>query len=220
MSGNNSEKSMKGKSKSRTIIFGEQVGAVRSVSISPDGRWALSSGGWGVLRMWELSTGRCVRTFSWLNPPDMLLVHGHRSTVNSVCFNPDGCWALSGDTVGMLKLWDLSKGECMRTFKGHNDWVTSVRISPDGRWALSGSKDKTLRLWELATGKCRRVFEGHTDSVTSVCIGPDGRWALSGSRDKTLRLWEFVWNNEFLELNTPKMPKKSWVSKLFRKGPK
>jgi hypothetical protein len=119
------------------------ISCVSSVSISPGGRFALSASlnnaprQWE-LRLWELATGRCVRTFE-----------GHTYSAKSVSISPDGRWGLSGSIDKTLRLWNLATGECMRTFEGHTDQVNSVGISPDGRWALSGGKDKTLRLWEL-----------------------------------------------------------------------
>ena len=100
-----------------------------------------------------------------------------------------------------LRLWEVSRGRCVRTFEGHKDDVRSVCLSSDGRWALSGSDDTTLRLWDVSSGRCLRTFEGHTDDVNSVCLSSDGRWALSGSggykgRDNTLRLWELDWEFE------------------------
>jgi WD40 repeat protein len=128
---------------------------------------------------------KCLRTFQ-----------GHNWPVFSVCFSPDGRYALSGSSDHTLKLWDVETGECLRTFKGHKDAVNSVFFSPDGKYALSGSYDKTLKLWHVETGECLKTFEGHKDSINSVCFSPDGRYVLSasgelyGAADYTLRLWD------------------------------
>lgn len=60
---------------------------VNSVSWSPDGRLALSGSNDTTLRLWEASSGNCLRTFK-----------GHTLEVTSVSFSPDsrGCLALSG----------------------------------------------------------------------------------------------------------------------------
>jgi len=153
--------------------------SVNSVYLSPDGRRALSGSSDQTLRLWEVATGQCLRTFQ-----------GHTDSVTSVCLSPDGRRALSGSSDQTLRLWEVATGQCLRTFQGHTKGVTSVCLSPDGRWALSGSWDKTLRLWEVSTGRCAWTFQGYTKEVTSVCLSPDGRWALSGNSDQTLRLWE------------------------------
>jgi len=154
---------------------------VNSVAISPDGRWVLSGSEDHTIRLWDLSSGQCLRNLD-----------RHSGSVASVAISPDGRWGLSGSWDNTLRLWDLSSGQCLRTFQGHTDRVHSVAISPDGRWGLSGSSDGTLRLWELLTGQCLRTFQGPGGQVFSVAISPDGRWGLSGSRDGTLRLWELL----------------------------
>jgi WD40 repeat protein len=159
---------------------------VQSVSISPDGRWALSGSNDKTLRLWELETGSCVRTFK-----------GHEEEVYSVSISPDGRGCLSGSQDKMVRLWDLVTGQHVRTFAGHRCPVNCVSISPDGQWALSGGLDRSLRLWELGTGRCVRTFEGHEDpllsAVLSVAISPDGRWGLSAKKSKeTLRMWDLA----------------------------
>ncbi|MBN2560502.1 MAG: WD40 repeat domain-containing protein [Phycisphaerae bacterium] len=140
-------------------------------------------GGDRTLRLWEVSSGRCVRTFE-----------GHTNPVNSVYLSSDGRWALSGSDDRTLRRWEVSSARCVRTFEGHTDSVDSVCLSSDGHWGLSASKgylveDNTVRLWEVSSGCCVRTFEGHTNLLNTVCLSSDGRWALSGSDDRTLRMW-------------------------------
>src|SRR5207249_1628495 len=47
---------------------------------------------------------------------------GHDNWVSSVTAAPDGRHALSGSADGTLKLWDVSDGQCLRTFQGHAEW--------------------------------------------------------------------------------------------------
>jgi WD40 repeat protein/serine/threonine protein kinase len=170
--------------------FEEHSDKVNSVVISPDGRFTLSGSGSyefdkserkidKTLMLWELSTGRHIRTFK-----------GHTGWRESVTMSPDGRYILYGSEDSAFILWELSTGMCKRTFEGHTNDVTSVAITPDGRYTLSGSIDNTFMLWELSTGMCIRTFEGHTETVSSVAISPDSRFAISGSWDETLRLWE------------------------------
>ena len=50
-----------------------------SVCLSADGNWALSGSVDKTLRLWEVSTGRCVRTFE-----------GHTEEVIFACLSADG----------------------------------------------------------------------------------------------------------------------------------
>jgi len=58
--------------------------------------------------------------------------------VRSVSISPDGRYAISGSDDNTIKVWDIQKGEEIRTLKGHTGSVFSVSISPDGRYAISG----------------------------------------------------------------------------------
>ncbi|MEA3401476.1 MAG: WD40 repeat domain-containing protein [Armatimonadota bacterium] len=168
--------------------FEEHDWSVESVAISPDGWFALSGAGGGLLphdntvRLWELDSGQCLRVFK-----------GHTACVNSVAISPDARSALSGSSDKTLRVWDFDSGDCVRTLREHRDCVNAVAISPHGRFGLSGGGDKTLRLWDLDSGQCLRTLHGHTDGVYAVAISADGRFALSGSSDNTLRLWQFDW---------------------------
>jgi WD40 repeat protein len=150
---------------------------VSSVAISPDSRYALSGSHDFTLKLWDVNSGREIRTFQ-----------GHSGFVNSVVFSPDTMYALSGSFDKTLKLWDVSNGREIRTFEGHKGPVTSVAFSPDGRYALSGGGD--LKLWDIKTGGEVRTFEGSFGSVSSVAFSPDGRYALSGSTRNPLKLWD------------------------------
>jgi WD40 repeat protein len=163
---------------------------VTSVAFSPDGKFALSGSGDKTAKLWELATGRELRTFA------------HADEVNSVAFSPDGKFALSGSSDKTVKLWELATGRELRSFVGHTDRVTAVAFSPDGRFALSGSSDNTLKLWELGSGReLRSLFAGHEGGVRSVAVSADGKFALSGggdygSRKNTLKLWELATGRE------------------------
>jgi WD40 repeat protein/serine/threonine protein kinase len=111
---------------------------VWSVCLSTDGRFALSGSRDNTIKLWEVSTGRCLRTFI-----------GHRNGVRSVCLSADCRFALSGSDDNTIKLWEVSSGQCLRTFTGHTDHVWSVCLNMDGRFIVSGSLDNTIRIWNL-----------------------------------------------------------------------
>jgi len=174
--------------------FDGHTKSVRSVCFSPDGRFALSGGDDSKMNLWDVSTGRCLSTLEEQSQGEFTFLYGPQKMM-SVCFSPDGRFALSGSMDNTVKLWEIHTGRHVRTFKGHTQGVWSVCVAPNGRLVLSGSDDKTLKLWDIGSGRCVRTFTGHTDEVFCVCVSPDGRFVISGSRDKTLKLWEVSTGN-------------------------
>jgi len=172
-------------------------GRINSVNFSPDGNFVLSGSTDNTLKLWNVNTGREIRTF-----------RGHSGSVNSVSFSPDGNFVLSGSTDKTLKLWNVNTGREIRTFRGHSGSVNSVSFSPDGEYAVSGSNDKSLILWDIDKGERIKVFCGHNAAILSVAFSFDGRYVVSGSgesgyhypkgrgnakfqtKDTTIRLWE------------------------------
>jgi WD40 repeat protein len=152
---------------------------VWSVAFSPDGRLLASGSEDRTIKLWDVATGREVRTLT-----------GHTDRVWSVAFSPDGRLLASGSDDYTIKLWEVATGSLVRSLTGHTDDVESVAFSPDGRLLASGSLDNTIKLWEVATGSLVRSLTGHTSGVSSVAFSPDGRLLASGSDDGTIKLWD------------------------------
>jgi WD40 repeat protein/serine/threonine protein kinase len=154
------------------MTYSNSKSAVFGVACSPDGRTALTANDDHTLKLWDLATGRQIRTF-----------RGHTAGVICVAISPDGRTALSGSRDHTLKLWDISTGSEIRTFVGHSGDIWSLAISPDGRTAVSGSGDNTLKLWDVVTGRNIRTFSGHKLEIYSVSYNPDGRIVAAASPD-------------------------------------
>ncbi|MFD8708586.1 WD40 repeat domain-containing protein [Kitasatospora sp. NPDC059648] len=66
------------------------------MTFSADGRYALASVAEGGVRLWELATGRCLRTLS-----------GHQKGVAALAVTPDTNVVLTADGTGILRQWEL-----------------------------------------------------------------------------------------------------------------
>ena len=175
--------------------------AISSIAICGDGRRGISLSG-DTVKFWDLPTGREVRSFVLNVRPkgstDSDWRKWQRFSVH-FSFTSDCRYGVSGDTEGIIKVWDLSNGAELRAFAAHKADVRAISLSADGRYAVSGGcasydEDKTceagsLKLWELATGKQLHEFLGQAGYVQTAVIAPDARFALSSS-DKTLKLWD------------------------------
>ena len=178
-----------------------------SVSISPDGKYALSGG--KKLQLWDLATGKELKTL------------GDKSARYVSRYTPDGSKFMSYAVESKwtidyyFMVWDtatwqnLSQVSISRTLGR----PASVAFSPDGRYVLTGQmplgmggqlkKKAHVALWEAATGRLLTseiASEGFPVFVPSVSISPDGRYGLSGGTDGTIRLWELPSGRELKRL--------------------
>ncbi len=117
-------------------------------------------------------------------------LEGHTSPVLAVHMDPEQRYGFSGSEDGMLLLWDLKTGSCIRSWLGHADAVWAVYLSPDGDLGLSGSRDGSIKLWDLRKGQCLQTLMGHRNGIHSLMVTPDGQFLLSGGYDNQLYLWD------------------------------
>lgn len=157
----------------------DNVGSVNAIALSPDGQ-TLVSASFGTIRIWNVRTGRLVRTLN--------SVHSKKS-VNTLAVSPNSSILASGGGDNNVILWDLKTGRRMRTIPAHKAVVNAIAFSRDGQTLVSGSDDKTVRLWNVKTGSRLRTFSGHAGGVNAIALSRDGQTLASGSDDKTLRLW-------------------------------
>ncbi|HTU90191.1 MAG TPA: protein kinase [Gemmataceae bacterium] len=80
----------------RVVVFEGHRGAVTSVCLSFDCRYALSGSTDATVKLWDVASGQCLRTFA-----------GHADAVTSVSFSADGRFALSGSADHTLRVWIL-----------------------------------------------------------------------------------------------------------------
>ena len=159
----------------------QHSGVVDEIAFTPDGRRAVSASWDGSLKIWEVGTGRLLRT-----------IYGGAGGFFSLALTPDGTRMLAGERQGALTLWDLPTGQVVRRFVGHSGTILAAAFSADGAQAVSAGHDKTIRVWDVSTGMQLRLLTGHTNSVTSVQLSPNGRQLISGSSDKTAKLWDLA----------------------------
>ncbi|KAF8850277.1 WD40 repeat-like protein [Acephala macrosclerotiorum] len=97
-------------------------------------RYFVTGGLDSTIRLWDVNTGRCLKTF-----------FGH----------VEGIWAIAGDTLRivsgsedhMIKVWDARTGKYEKTFYGPTGPVTCIGLSDSGMAA--GSEDCDVRLYSF-----------------------------------------------------------------------
>ncbi len=124
---------------------------------------------------------------------------GHTAAIKQVLFTPDGRQLISVGEDKVIRCWDTSTGETLRTLHGQigpgpEGKLYAAAISPDGQTlavgGYSSSDANAIRLIELHTGVVTRLLCGHENVISSLAFSPDGATLASGSADNTVRLWD------------------------------
>lgn len=194
---------------------------VWSVILSPDGQTVIGSGANQTIKVWNIESGKVVKTLSghqdvvrWLafTLDGNTLISGsgdqtikiwdlqtsrvrktlkQGSPVWGLALSPDGKTLYSGGEDGVLRMWEFSSGALLRTNAAHQSQIFSIAISPNGKTIATASLDQTIKLWNAQTGELIRTMTGHTAAVRAITFSPDGQTLASASWDKTLKLWNW-----------------------------
>src|SRR5262249_39724193 len=144
-----------------------------------DGGKALATGGLdGDVRVWDLTTGKEVRSFAI--PKD---------GSHSLRFSADGRFLASGGGYHdqSVRLWDVATGKLLGHFRGHKTAVDVESLSANGKTLLTWATGETHRVWDLATGMSR-PFPG---LVGGLALSPDGKVLAAADWDRRcVRLYD------------------------------
>ncbi|GAB1320936.1 WD40-repeat-containing domain protein [Madurella fahalii] len=170
-------------------------GAIWATEFSNDGKYLASAGRDHVVRIWAvLSTPEERRaheedeaanggTGERLSAPvfreqPVKEFEGHTGEILDLSWSKNN-FLLSSSMDKTVRLWHLSRAECLCTFK-HKDFVTKLAFHPrDDRFFLAGSLDTMLRLWSIPDRAV--AFSAQLpDLVTAVAFSPDGKVAIAG----------------------------------------
>ena len=188
-----------------------------AISISPDGTTiALGTDG-GLIRLWDVRTGKCHS-----------IETGQDLRVRHIRFSPvDSRRLISSSTCGAIQQWDVGGHQIGPSYKGGTDdlayasdgtcfvscgeGVATVQdsesgaavvelkvpglartrrccFSPDGRF-VAFSVDKTIYVWDITIPGARLVgrLAGHTSIITSLAFPS---FLISASTDRSMRFWQ------------------------------
>ncbi|CCQ68492.1 Protein kinase:G-protein beta WD-40 repeat [Crocosphaera watsonii WH 0402] len=138
--------------------------SVVSVAYSPDGKY-LASGSWdNTVKIWEVKTGKSIRTLTGFS--------GWLSSLTSISYSPDGKYlaarcniarvshdSMLDDTVKKWDVghpictWEVATGKVIQTLTGHASNINSVAYSPDGKYLASSSSDRQIKIWRVEQNK-------------------------------------------------------------------
>eukprot|EP00897_Mesotaenium_endlicherianum_P007748 jgi/Mesen1/7000/ME000365S06127 len=117
---------------------------------------------------------------------------GDTELVTAVAVSPDGVSVFSSSRSLQTKWWNLTTGECKRSWKAHEGPVSDMAVDASGGLLATGSSDRGVRVWDIEKGYCTHALKGHQGVITRVRFHPDPHRLLlfSGSEDAQVKVWD------------------------------
>lgn len=181
-------------------IYTDHASWVLGVGWEPEGERIASSGGDGVVRIWNADTGHTTLTY-----------HGHRwlsqkvnwlPKIYAMAWSPEGLRVASSGDGKKVYVWDATTGQTIREYEGHTGVLSNVFAlawSPGGRFIASGCSaaglDKSIHVWDASTGETKfRAISSRglypNFSVSCIAWSPDGQRIAADCGNKTIQVWD------------------------------
>jgi WD40 repeat protein len=119
--------------------------AIATVAFTNDGKFFLSGGMDGTIKVWNTADGSFVRQFddpSYKDPSGKPAERAHRDWINQIRFTPDGTRLISVGDGGWLCIWNFADGKLLFQQKFETG-LYSVAVNPEGKLMALGCRDHT-----------------------------------------------------------------------------
>ena len=121
----------------QTIILPDAK--LKSICFSSDGQTLITGGGNSRIDLWDVTTGRLLRTFD-----------EQTGAVNSIVYSPTEDRFITGTEDGTVRIWDPEHG-LMLTIEASTEGISCVDINPAGDRIAASSNAGTLFLWDAGS---------------------------------------------------------------------
>ena len=159
--------------------------SIYAARIAPDAKSVATASYDRDVLIWDVATGKVVRTLS-----------GHNDAVYGLSFSPNGKLLATASGDRTVKLWDVATGQRMDTFAQPSKDQYTIAFSPDGKYVAAGGVDFRLRVWQISetakegTNPILYARFAHEGPILKIVFSPDGRLVATSSEDRLIKLWE------------------------------
>lgn len=149
----------------QTVVQRGHELAVLSVAISPDSNYVATGSRDKSAKLWDLATGREVRSFL-----------GHQFSVFDLAFSRDGKLLLTGNGDGTAKIWDVTTGKELLSVITGKEQVTDVAFDPKGKFFVTVGFKRGVVVWEYPSKKIVKEIEANGAFCRSHLPAIDNWW--------------------------------------------
>ncbi|MEO6253081.1 MAG: caspase family protein [Ferruginibacter sp.] len=201
----------------KLILPVSHTNKLEDITVSLDEKYMASVDLDGVIKFWEVSTGKLYQTFS-------------HTSAGTVVISSDNRYVISGSLDQSIKVWDVESGQLFKTLIKHPGALSCMKLSNDGKRLVSGDQQgnvvlwnmenfqpvyiaktgggmvndivfsnngkwfaaavwQDIYLWDLKNEKPIQTFKGHADKVHAINFSNNDQTIVSSSWDKTAKTW-------------------------------
>jgi WD40 repeat protein len=151
------------------------------LSFTPDGRQLVSASNDKTIRVWDLATGKPVRTIRGESAP------GIQGRIYAMALSPDGKWlAVGGWTFGSrllnefgIRLYDFGSGRLVARLETDKFLAFNLAFSPDSRYLISGNATNASVFASIWDVEQRQRKHNPFSNTSAVGFMPDGARAVT-----------------------------------------
>ena len=159
---------------------------VWSIAFSPDGSILASGDNDGVIKIWDIESGKCLTT-----------LRNNSSAIGALIFKSDDTLQ-SFDSDENNVVWNVKKGAVEYSLKTvpdqrHTNWTKAMGFNQDGTLAALGSDSHRVKLYHIGQKSATHILRNpvlHEGQVWSVAFSFDGQLLASGDDEGNLVLWD------------------------------
>lgn len=152
--------------------------ALRTMTVSSDGRYFAVAGGDKTIFIYETKTGSVVQKIS-----------GHDNWVRSVAFSPDGETIASGGDDKKICLWDVKSGT-KKFDLNQTGWVYDLEFTQDGKYLVAGLEKSAIHFYAVSNGMLTHTIEKFNAPVVRIAISPGGKEIASvEAYSSNVKIW-------------------------------
>lgn len=125
----------------------------------------------------------------------------HNGSVPFLRYTPDGNTLISA-SAEMMKFWDTTDGDLIKSVQAHRDMITCMALSPDGQFIVTGSfgADSDVNVWSNTGDRLTTVTKTNTHCYLAA-FSPDSCYLVfhSSSKISLYRVsdWKREWRSTF-----------------------
>jgi WD40 repeat protein len=157
----------------------------RYLLFAHDGEQLFAGTGAGMIRRWNLQTGR-----------ELAPLRGHRDALRSLHLIKGGSRLVSTSADGMIRRWDVAAGKEIEPPDGYSGSLYS-QLSPKGDTVLLLDSAGRMDIWDIRSGRLRTPIRAPGGAALDTPwiqplfgFTPDGKRVFLAERNRRITIWD------------------------------